>query len=56
MAGLDPAIHDLLLLQGREVVDGRDKPGDDDRGCCAGVHHLIIPDSIFKQPLPFSHA
>jgi hypothetical protein len=28
MAGLDPAIHVLLLLDGRNV-DARDKPGHD---------------------------
>jgi len=29
MTGLVPVIHDFLLPEARQIVDGRDKPGHD---------------------------
>jgi hypothetical protein len=34
MPGLVPGIHVFLDVEGKEDVDGRDKPGHDDRARC----------------------
>jgi hypothetical protein len=42
MAGLVPAIHVFVLLQGRKDVDARDKRGHDGRGITIPIKFVAL--------------
>ena len=48
MAGLDPAIYDLLPVKPPKDVDARVKPGHDDVGGCAPYFFTLLA-SIFGR-------